>query len=66
MAKKCVYCRQSISDDSVVDVCERCGVGVWGKKMFSTILKKMEEARDRGDLVSTNTIGVKKLEPKGF
>jgi len=65
MAKKCIYCRKDIDEDSVIDFCGRCGEGVWGKKMFNTIVKNMEEAREKGDLVSTNTIGIQKLEKLG-
>lgn len=54
MAKKCIYCSTEISNESVIDFCSRCGVGVWGEKMFNAIVKNMEEARDKGDLVSTN------------
>ena len=54
MVKKCIYCKAEVSDDSVIDFCSRCGIGVWGKKMFNAIVKNMEEARERGDLVSTN------------
>jgi hypothetical protein len=50
MAKKCIYCSSEIPSDSVIDFCERCGVGVWGHKMFQTILKNMEDARERGDI----------------
>jgi hypothetical protein len=50
MVKKCIYCREEISDESVIDFCERCGKGVWGEKMFHTILKNMEDAREKGDL----------------
>jgi uncharacterized UBP type Zn finger protein len=50
MAKKCIYCRNEISDDSVIDCCDACGVGVWGHKMFKAIVKNMEQARDRGDI----------------
>ena len=57
MAKKCIYCKAEIPDESVIDFCSRCGKGVWGEKMFNTIIKNMEEARSRGDLVSTNLIG---------
>ena len=57
MVRKCIYCGVVVSEESVIDFCRRCGVGVWGEKMFNTILKGMEEARERGDLVSTNTIG---------
>ena len=52
--KKCIYCKQGVPDESVIDFCERCGVGVWGKKMFDAILQNMQSARDKGNLVSTN------------
>ena len=48
--KKCIYCKAEIPSESVIDFCERCGVGVWGVRMFNTIKKNMEEARDKGDL----------------
>ncbi|MBS3091831.1 hypothetical protein J4466_00270 [Candidatus Pacearchaeota archaeon] len=48
--KKCIYCKAEIPSESVIDFCERCGVGVWGPKMFNTIKKSMEEARDKGNL----------------
>ncbi|HJZ19046.1 MAG TPA: hypothetical protein VJ208_02990 [Candidatus Nanoarchaeia archaeon] len=52
--KKCIYCKNSILAESVIDFCEPCGVGVWGKKMFDTIRSNMEEASETGNLVSTN------------
>ena len=55
MYKKCIYCRREISQDSVIDFCNNCGVGVWGEKMFNAIVKNMEDAREKDDLVSTNT-----------
>jgi len=50
MSKKCIYCGAEISDSYVIDFCERCGVGVFGRKMFDTIVKNMEDARANGDL----------------
>ena len=50
MAKKCIYCKTEVDENSVVDVCARCGVGVWGEKMFKAIIQNMENARTAGDL----------------
>ena len=54
MTKKCIYCKADITDDRSLDVCNRCGVGVWGEKMFNAILKNMGEANDKGDLCNSN------------
>ena len=48
--KKCIYCYVGIEEESVIDFCQKCGKGVWGEKMFNTIVQNMEEARDKGDL----------------
>jgi len=37
-------------ETSVIDFCDRCGRGVFGDKMFETIVANMEEAKQRGDL----------------
>ncbi len=50
MTKHCIYCKSSVEDSSVVDVCKRCGIGVWGEKMFQAIVQSMENARKSGDL----------------
>jgi len=50
MAKRCIYCKGGIEDSSVIDFCKRCGVGVWGEKMFKAIVDSMEKARDTGNL----------------
>ena len=44
MSNKCIYCKADLSDDSVVDVCRRCGIGVWGEKMFMTIVQNMQKS----------------------
>ncbi len=48
--KKCIYYKKQLPDESVIDFCETCGVGVWGERMFRAIVKNMEEAKSRGDL----------------
>ena len=50
MVKKCIYCRSQISEDSVVDFCQKCGYGVWGEKMYNAIVAEMKAADQRGDL----------------
>jgi predicted RNA-binding Zn-ribbon protein involved in translation (DUF1610 family) len=54
MVKKCMYCGIELEDSFVVDFCKKCGTNVWGEKMFNTIVKNMEEARDSGDLCHAN------------
>jgi hypothetical protein len=60
MAKKCIYCGAEIDDTSVIDFCRKCGIGVFGQKMFEAIVHNMEEARDKGDLMYM------RMDPKGF
>jgi hypothetical protein len=50
MVTKCVYCKAEITDGRAVDVCTHCGIGIWGEKMFQTIINNMGAARDKGDL----------------
>jgi len=54
MTKKCIYCGSEISEESVIDFCERCGKGVWGEKMFNAIVENMENARANDDLFPSN------------
>ena len=51
MAKKCIYCKCELIDESVIDFCDRCGIGVWGHKMFRAIKHNMQTAEKRGDLM---------------
>ncbi len=63
MVKKCIYCGNGVSEESVVDFCKTCGEKVWGEKMFNTIIQNMEEARDKGDLCLEHEISdYQKLE----
>ncbi|MEK6919132.1 MAG: DUF2180 family protein [Nanoarchaeota archaeon] len=49
--KKCVYCKTELKEDVVLEVCINCGRGIWGEKMFNTIVKSMEDADSRGSLM---------------
>lgn len=64
MAKKCMYCKTEIDQGSVIDFCERCGVGVWGPKMFAAIKQNMEGARDSGDLFQGSVSNSASIPPK--
>ncbi len=50
MSKKCIYCKEKIPEECVVDFCDRCGKAVWGEKMYKAIIENMEKARENGDL----------------
>ncbi len=51
---KCVYCKGNVDEGSALDVCEKCGVKVWGLKMFKAIQGNMAASRERGDLEQGN------------
>ena len=48
--RKCVYCNSEILDKRAMQICDRCGEKVWGKKMFDAIKKVTDDAEERGDL----------------
>jgi len=52
MPKKCIYCKKEIDELSVIDFCERCGIGVWGERMFNAILQNMKDAQEKGNINS--------------
>ena len=58
MPKKCIYCKNEIDQESVIDFCKRCGVGVWGDKMFNAIVQSMEKSRENGDLYQGSVSGI--------
>lgn len=54
MSTRCVYCKTEINDNRSMEICDRCGVQVWGPKMFDAIKKTTDDARDNDDLCRTN------------
>ena len=50
MTKKCIYCKTELQPDCVVDVCVRCGKGVWGERMFKAIVDSMTTEKAKGNL----------------
>jgi len=50
MIKKCLYCGDEVSEESVVDFCKFCGKKVWGEKMFNAIIEKMKISKNKGDI----------------
>lgn len=59
MTSKCVYCKAEIGDNRAVDVCNPCGKGIWGEKMFQAIIGNMGAARDKGDLYQGSVTSAK-------
>jgi len=64
VTKRCIYCKQEIDENSVIDFCQRCGIGVWGEKMFKAIVESMEGAKQDGNLFQ-GSITDKAMNPKG-
>lgn len=50
MVSKCGFCKDSLSDERAIEVCDRCGHGIWGEKMFKAIKDNMNNAKEKGDL----------------
>lgn len=47
---KCGFCKIDIGDGRAFEVCDRCGLGIWGEKMFKAIKDNMDNAKVKGDL----------------
>ena len=50
MTKRCIYCSCEISKDIPIDICQRCGVGVWGVKMFNAIISNVKNEKEKGNM----------------
>ncbi len=48
--KRCVYCKGDVPEARAMDVCDRCGVKVWGAKMFSAIIENTNKEMEKGNL----------------
>lgn len=47
---KCVYCNEVVPKGRAMEICDRCGVGIWGQKMFLEIVSKTNEEMGKGNL----------------
>ncbi|MGD9276188.1 MAG: hypothetical protein PVJ67_03365 [Candidatus Pacearchaeota archaeon] len=60
--QKCMYCGCEITDDRQITVCDKCGMKVWGEKMFNAIKQNMSDAKERGDLCHTPSVKIEQSE----
>ena len=61
MAKRCIYCSCEIGNHIPIDVCQRCGIGVWGEKMFNAIISGMSDEKQKGNM-ELGRVGEEELE----
>lgn len=47
---KCTYCKGELTDGRAVEVCDSCGVKVWGPKMFKAIMDNMKTEQEKGNM----------------
>jgi hypothetical protein len=47
---KCVYCRCDVPSERTMQICDRCGIRVWGDKMFKAILQSTDCEREKGNM----------------
>ena len=50
MSAKCVYCCSEVSSERAMQICDRCGIKVWGEKMFRAILSSTETEKEKGNM----------------
>jgi hypothetical protein len=65
---KCVYCKGDVSDSRTMQICDKCGVKVWGPKMFKAILEGTETEKEKGNMelgqVGNDAIRENKFDPR--
>jgi len=61
MAKQCIYCSCEIESHTPVDVCRKCGIGVWGNKMFNAIISGMNDEKKKGNM-ELGRVGEEEIE----
>ncbi|MEK6898909.1 MAG: hypothetical protein AABW79_02310 [Nanoarchaeota archaeon] len=57
MGKRCGFCKADTGDERAFEVCDKCGFGIWGPKMFKAIRENMEGAKEKGDLFQGSVSG---------
>lgn len=50
MSSKCVYCCSEVPLERTMQICDRCGIKVWGEKMFKAILSSTECEKEKGNM----------------
>lgn len=50
MAEKCVYCKGEVPLERTMQICDSCGIKVWGKKMFGAILNSTNCEKEKGNM----------------
>ena len=61
MTKHCIYCSCEIGSHIPIDVCQRCGIGVWGEKMFNAIISGVNDEKQKGNM-ELGRVGEEELE----
>jgi len=61
MVRNCIYCSGEISNGIPIDVCQRCGIGVWGVKMFNAICDGVNSEAKKGNM-ELGCVGEKEME----
>ena len=50
MVSKCVYCKESVPEDRIMEICDKCGCKIWGPKMFQAIIEGTNTEKRKGNM----------------